>query len=212
MTHHPAITLSRSFGSGGTQVGFLAARQLNWRFCDRRILSQAARALGIPIERLANQEERPSGFLEQLLNLTAFASPEVPYTPPLELPIYSRELFEAERSVMLHLLDRAPAVIVGRGGFFALNDRPNTLHVRIQADVAYRARYLVEYGYAPHVDAAQEMVVKSDRNRSAFIREISGREWADPQNFDLVLDISRIGLEGCATQVVEAAKHHCKHA
>ena len=208
---HPAITLSRTFGSGGTEVGFLVAQRLSWRFCDRRILSQAAKALGVPPERLRCQEERPCGFLEQVLNLTAFASPEVPYTPPLELPIYSKELFEAERSVMLRLLEQAPAVIVGRGGFFALKDRPATLHVRIQADAAYRARYLVEHGHAADLEAARQAVENSDRDRTAFTHEISGRDWWDPHNFHLVLDISQQGLEDCVDQIVAAAKLQLGH-
>ena len=200
---HPAITLSRTYGSGGSQVGFLVARRLSWRFCDRRILRQAALDLNVPIERLRFQEDRPSGFLEQLMNLTAFASPEVPFAPPLELPIYSRELFEAERSVMLRLLEHAPAVILGRGGFFGLKERPNTFHVSIQADLAYRVHFLLEHKIAPNEELARKAIERSDRDRSAFIRDISGLEWRDPRNFDLVLDISRDGLESCVEQIRE---------
>jgi cytidylate kinase len=211
MAHHPVITLSRAFGSGGTEVGFRVARQLSWRFCDRRILGQAARALGVPLERLRCQDERPCGFLEQLLSLTSFASPEVPYAPPLDLPVYSRELFDAERSVMLRLLEQAPAVIVGRGGFFALKDRPSTLHVRIQADASYRARYLLEHGYATDLNAARHAVEQSDRDRTAFIHDISGLDVRDPLNFDLVLDIAQEGLEGCVAQIAKEAKHRFAH-
>lgn len=205
---HPAITLSRTYGSGGSQVGFLVARRLSWRFCDRRILRQAALDLNVPIERLRFQEDRPSGFLEQLMNLTAFASPEVPFTPPLELPIYGRELFEAERSVMLRLLEHAPAVILGRGGFFGLKDRPNTFHVSIRADLAYRIHFLLEHKIAPNQELARKAIERSDRDRSAFIRDISGLEWRDPQNFDLVLDISCDGLESCVEQIANG--YHSK--
>ena len=205
MTPHPAITLSRTFGSGGTEVGFLVARQLGWRFCDRTILRQTAQALGLPSASLRYREERRCGFLERLLNLIAVASPEVPFTPPVELPIYSRDLFEAERKVMHCLVDNASAVLVGRGGFAALKDRPLVLNVRIQADLPFRKQFLVDRKKAQDGESALKAIEISDRNRAAFIREVTGLDWQDPKNFDLVLDTSRDGIAGCAERIVEEA-------
>ncbi len=203
MTDHPAITISRTLGSGGTEVGFLAARQLGWRFCDRTILRQAAQTLSIPMTSLRHQEERPCGFLERLLNFIAVASPEVPFAPPLDLPIYSRELFEAERNVMLCLAKNAPAVFMGRGSFIALRDRPNTLHVRIEADLSFRIRFLLERGKMKDEASAREAIKASDRNRAAFIREISGLDWQDPRHFNLVMDTSKDGIDACAARIVK---------
>jgi CMP/dCMP kinase len=201
----PAITISRTLGSGGTQAGYLAARKLGWRFCDRRILREVARATGIPAASLRYQEERRCGFLEQLLSLIAVASPEVPFLPPVDLPVYSRELFEAERRVMRQLVQNAPAVLVGRGGCIALKAHPAVLHVCIQADLPFRTRFLVEHGKATDAAAALKLIKTSDRNRAAFIREISGLDWQDPANFDLVLDASRDGIAGCADRIAEEA-------
>lgn len=205
MAHPPAITLSRTLGSGGTEVGLRVARQLGWRFYDRRILRRAAEAMQLPVSALRVQEERPSGFLEQLLRFTALASPEIPYAPPLELPVYSRELFEVERSIMQELVARESAVVVGRGGFIALKDRPATLHVRIQASLEFRIQRLLARGKAPDADAARQIILDSDRDRTAFFREIADLEWGDAQNFDLVLDPSQCGLEACAQQIVTEA-------
>lgn len=131
MTHHPAITISRMLGSGGTRIGLSVARQLGWRFCDGRILRQAAQELNMPLASLREQEEHSCSFLEYLLTMSAFASPEVPYTPPPDLPVYSKDIFEVESGIMRRLVERESAVLVGRGGFIALKDRPTTLHLRI---------------------------------------------------------------------------------
>ena len=45
-----AITISRQTGSGGTYIGFLAAKKLGFRYLDREILQQAAKELGVPYE------------------------------------------------------------------------------------------------------------------------------------------------------------------
>lgn len=206
MAHPPAITLSRTLGSGGTEVGLLVARQLGWRFYDRRILRRAAEAMQLPVGALRLQEERPFGFLEQLLRFMALASPEVPYIPPLELPAYSSDLFEVERSIMLELVAEHSAVIVGRGGFIALKDCPATLHVRVQASLEFRIQHLLERGKARDAEAARQIIQRSDRDRTAFFREIADLEWQDPKNFHLVLDPSLCGLEACAKRIVEEAQ------
>jgi len=206
MAAFPAITLSRTLGSGGTEVGLRVARQLGWRFYDRRILRGAAEAMQLPVSALRHQEERPFGFLEQLLRLTALASPEVPYTPPLELPAYSTELFDVERSIMLELVAQHSAVLVGRGGFLALKDRPATLHVRIQASLEFRIQRLLDRGKAADAEAARRAIQTSDRDRTAFFREIADLEWQAPRNFHLVLDPSISGLEACVERIVEEAE------
>jgi cytidylate kinase len=207
MTHHPALTISRTLGSLGTEVGFLAARQLGWHFCDRRILRLAAEALGQPVASLAHQEEHACGFLEQLSRIFAFGSPESPYTPALDMPIYGRDLYELERKLILRMVEHAPSVIVGRGGFIALKGRPDTLHVRIKADRPFRIKALLDKHQAATPEAAARAIDASDRNRSAFLREITGLDWMDTTPFQLVLDTSRDGVDGCVRQLVEAVRH-----
>jgi cytidylate kinase len=203
MPANPVVTLSRSLGSGGTEVGFMVARRLGWAFCDRRILRLAAEAMGHPASGLAHLEERQCGFLEQMMNIIGFGSPEACYTPLLTLPIYSSELFNLERQVMLKLAARAPSVLVGRGGFCALRQRPATLHVSIRADLDFRIQHLVARGKAADPATARKAIAVSDRDRAAFIRAISGLDWQDPGNFDLVLDASGIGLEVCVERLLE---------
>lgn len=206
MDPHPAITISRTLGSGGTEAGLLVARRLGWPFCDRRILRMAAGASGSTVAGLARQEERPSGFLEQVMNILGFGSPEAPYTPMLELPMYSRDLFQLERQVMRELVERAPSVIVGRGGFVALRDLPQALHVSIDADRDLRIQSLVRRGKQPDLEAARKAVEVSDRGRAGFIKDISGLDWHDPRNFDLVLDLSRGGLDAGVEAIVAEAR------
>lgn len=207
MTPHPAITVSRTLGSGGAYIAYRVAQRLGWRCCDRTILRTAAESLGLEPSDLDRQEERPENFLDRLLRMLPLASPEVPYVPPADLPVYCAELFGRERLVMQELLASGPAVIVGRGGFIALKDRPATLHVHIKASLDFRIHRLLKTGMAASADAARQALAASDRDRSAFIKAISGRSWDDPRNFDLVLDASQAGLEGCEAAILAAAEH-----
>ncbi|HJW73915.1 MAG TPA: cytidylate kinase-like family protein [Geothrix sp.] len=206
MTLPSAITVSRMLGSGGTRIALSVARQLSWHFCDGRILRQAARELNVPLASLREQEERSSGFLEYLLSMSAFASPEVPYAPPPELPVYSKDIFEVESDIMRRLVERESAVLVGRGGFIALRDRPATLHVRIEAGLDYRIRHLLATGKAADAGAALRAIKISDHNRTEFCRQAAGIEWTDRRPFHLVLNTEETSPEQCVQEIVAEAR------
>ena len=205
MSVHPAITISRTLGSGGTPIAYHVAQALRWRYCDRSILRLTAAALGRDPADLAPGEGRSGTFLEDLFRVLAFASPESPFTPSPERPLYGPELFASESVIMRQLVEHAPAVLVGRGGFVALAGRPATLHVHIQAGLEFRIRRLLETRRAFSAEGARQAIKASDRDRARFIRAISGREWQDPGNFNLVLDSSREGLAGCEARILELA-------
>ncbi len=205
MTWFPAITVSRTLGSGGSLIAYQVARKLGWRYCDRSILHHTAQALGLDAVALSQQEERPDRLWENILCLLGTGTPEAPYAPPPDLPVYSKDLFAQESRIMARILDREATVLVGRGGFAAFQGRPLTLHVHVQADLEFRARRLVDIGRAANPKEAQKLIHASDRDRAGFIRDISGRDWMDPANFDLVLDPSRDGFPACEQRVLDAA-------
>jgi hypothetical protein len=201
----PAITISRGLGSEGTEIAFLASRKLGWRFCDRRILRMAAEATGHSVAGLSRSEERPCGWKDWVMAVLGQGSPEAPWGPLVELPVYSKDLFAIQKELILRLVEHAPSVIVGRGAFIALKGRPGTLHVSIHAALEYRVASLVRRGKAANAQEARDAIEASDRNRAGFIRAISGQDWKDPRLFGLQLDPSRDGPEACLERLVAEA-------
>jgi len=205
MIRIPAITVSRTFGSGGSLIAYRVAQKLGWRYCDRAILRRAAEAMGLDVGELGAQEERPDRLWENILCLLGTGSAEAPFSPPLELPVYSQVLFRQESAIMARILEQEPAVLVGRGGFVALRGRPATLHVHVQADMEFRVRRLMETGRAGNPRDALKLAQASDRDRAGFIRDISGRDWLAPRNFHLVVDPGRDGYEACEQAILALA-------
>lgn len=205
MTHHPAITVSRTLGSGGALIAYRVAQRLGWRYCDRSILRQTAEALALDYSDLNLQEEKPPDFLDSIFRLLPAASPEAPYTPPADFPLYGTEIFALECRLMKQILKESPAVIVGRGGFIALRDRPDTIHIHIHAHIEFRIRRLVDTGRADSERDGREQIRLSDEKRRAFIKAISGCDWTDARNFDLVLDPGDIGFDSCVSAIIIAA-------
>jgi cytidylate kinase len=193
MTEKKAITISRQTGSNGTYIGYLAAKKLGFRYLDREILQQAANEMGIEPQMLENYDGRSVPLLERIINSFCFGTPEMPGVPSFRKPIYDKDLFALQSNIIKRITNQCNAVIVGRGGFYILKDRPETIHVFVHAPFDYRVERIMKEQKMEE-KAARAMVQESDRTRTKFIRDILGIDWTDARNFHLCLDSSIISL------------------
>ena len=137
-----AITVSRQMGSGGTYIGFELAKALGFSYVDREILRRAASLLNRDAASLEGYEGRSSGFIQNFLRTFAYGTPET--YAPTEPPVYDRDLFILESKIIREIVDEHDAVIMGRGGFRVLKNRPNTVHLFIHAPRDYRVDRMME--------------------------------------------------------------------
>src|SRR5712692_8533449 len=73
----PVITITRQYGSGGSDIAQLVARGLGWTVIDNQFVDEVARLAGLPTDEVAQREERAPGLLERLARTLAVASPEL---------------------------------------------------------------------------------------------------------------------------------------
>ena len=204
---HRTITLSRQMGSGGSYIGRLAARELGFAFIDREVLRLAAERLGTEMSQLEHRDERSSSLIENLLRGFFLGAPEVPATfRHLKPPVYDRDLFSLECRIMNEIADRYSAVIIGRGGFFALRDRPagSVTRVFIHAPLEFRVHRVMKARNIPEAEA-RSAIEECDRGRSRFIRDMTGVEWTDAKNYHLCIDSSVAGFPRCVEMIVGMA-------
>jgi cytidylate kinase len=104
------ITISKQMDSGGTYIGYLAAKELGFRYLDREILLQAANKLGIQPDILEGYDGRSTSLIENIVQSFCFGTPETSYLPPFGRPVYNKELFVLESKIMKEVADRRSAV------------------------------------------------------------------------------------------------------
>src|SRR5256712_7999522 len=73
----PVITVTRQYGSGGSDVARLVAERLGWELVDNQFVEEVARRAGVPPAGVAQREERAPGLLERLARPPAVAPPEM---------------------------------------------------------------------------------------------------------------------------------------
>ena len=96
-------------------------------------------------------------------------------------------------------------VIVGRGAGFVLRDRPDVFRVFLRAPDGARAKVLMARLGLSEDDARRKMH-ETDSNRAAYIRQLYGRDWCDPDEYDLIVNTGRISYQATAELILRGLK------
>jgi cytidylate kinase len=189
---HPFIAVSRQAGAGGEQIARQLGARLAWRVFDKELLDYLAEQCRLDARSLELLDEtKVSWFDESVLNLI---QPRL-----ISQDDYVRRLV---RIVVLGLLD-GPAVLVGRGTGAVL-PRAGGLSVRVVAAVGDRLARIRDAGSLDE-KAARRVVTETDTARREFVRRHFHVDPDDPLQYDLIVNTSRVGVEGAAEIVLAAA-------
>lgn len=188
------ITVSRMFGTGGRTIGKALAEALNVPYYDKNVIQLVADETGFHPDYVAERgEHAPSkmGLGYGILGRDAQG--------------ISNEdlLWSAQCHVIKSLAENGPSVIVGRCADYLLADRDDVLHVFIYADHEFRAKYIVEH-YGETTKKPARRIAEQDKKRRLNYRYCTGREWGDPNNYHLVLNSGKLGIENTVKLILEA--------
>jgi cytidylate kinase len=178
------VTISREFGSAGSEVAGKAALLLGYHLVDKAAIGRILAGYGlIDFEKTYESE---SGIW------SSFDSRQRTIVSMLE-----RIAFAVAR--------HGHSVVLGRGSYVVLAGTPGVLNVRLRAPFDWRVdRVMKEEG----IDRAkaETMVREGDKVRSSFVSAIYGIRWDSMDHFDLVIDSSKISPDKAAAWIAEAVK------
>ena len=202
----PVITISRMFGSGGSEVAARVASELGWTLLDNALVERVAARLGrTPVEVQAIEERVPSRA-ERLADALALGSPEI-VSPALSAPLPPTEerLLEVTEHVINDAVARGPVVLVGRGAQSSLAQRSDALHVFCYAPKpALVNRVFEREGITP--EAAARRVEETNKRREQYVRRYWHRSWLAPENYHLCVNTDWLGIDGTASLIVRVAE------
>lgn len=201
-----AVTISREYGSGGSEIAARLARRLGWQLIDHSIVERVARALGTSQEEAEAYDEHAEGMLAWLLNCLQYIDPAfAAYAPPGGAP--ADEVYRgAVDRVVRAAAARGQVVIVGRGAQVLLAGRRDVLRVRIIAPLEQRITWVVR---REGVDrkAAAARIRKIEHERTRYLEAEYHSKPEEAHLYDLVLNTASLD-PASATNVICLALNH----
>lgn len=199
------ITIGRQYGSGGNEIGRKLAGELGIDFYDKNILRMNSDESGIKESYFHLADEKAGGRL--LYRIVANLTPELG-EPSFGSDLVSADnLFRFQSAVIKKLAEEVSCVIVGRCADYVLEDMENVDLVRVfvYADFDSRIeRVKNKELYAP--EDVKKNVKRIDKERRNYYRYYTGRSWADPENYDLLINTSAAGIKGSVRLIEEYLK------
>lgn len=197
------VTISASYGAGGSVIAPAVAKRLGVPFLDRAVpATEAAATSAAAAPEAAGDEERTEGIITRVL--ARFAAVPDPVTGGvLGEPGGTRDADLRQRvEARVREFARTDGVVLGWGGTLIVKA---AFHVRLDGPVEARVRrgMLIE-----DLDeaTARDRLADTDRVRSLYVRRIFGRDWRDPELYHLVLDSTALEQDSCAELVADAAR------
>jgi cytidylate kinase len=201
----PILTLSRLYGSGGSEVAALAAKQLGWSLLDNAVVDAVATRMGLSIAEVRDREERVPSLVERLTSAMAMGSQEWASPIAAAKRPTDEQLIEVTRHILEEAIARGPVVVVGRGAQEMLAEREDALHVFCYAPrKALIARTMEREGLG--AEEAARLVDSTNKERDQWVRLHWERDRRAHENYDLSVNTERLGIEGAAQLVVSAAR------
>lgn len=196
------ITIGRQYGSAGHEIGEKVAEHFNIRFCDKAILTRAAKESGFCEEMIQNHDERPNNsFLYNLVMDTySFGYNSSSF---VDMPI-SHKVFLAQFDAIKSFADEGPCVIVGRCADYALADYKNVINLFIYSDDEFKVNYIREHD--PEItttEKARELYLKKDKQRQSYYNYYSSKKWGRAESYDLCINSAKLGIDGTVKLIIQ---------
>jgi cytidylate kinase len=199
----PVVTVSATYGTGGSRIARAVADELGVPFVDRAIPGAVAAELGLSLpDAEAHDDAGPRG-LERVMRSLAAVGPVSGVD--FRTDFGDRAFCDATEAVICRHAESSGGVILGRAGAVVLRDRPRTLHVRLDGPVGRRVERAMALEDIDRATAERRRR-ENDTARAAYVRVFYGADAADPALYHLVLDSTALATDACVDVIARAAR------
>jgi cytidylate kinase len=178
----PIITISRGTFSGGKELAECLAQKLGVPCLSREVIVEAAQQYGASEGELSAALNQAPSLLDRLKR--------------------DREHYLAYiRAVLCQHARNGDFVYHGHAGHHLLAGVRHVIRVRVVADITYRVNAAMSRLNLTSRQA-EAHIKKVDDERRKWTRFLYGVGWEDPSNYDVVLNLEYLGIDGACRAVV----------
>lgn len=165
------ITIARSYGSGGKEIGKELAKALGINYYGREIfeISHGDDAAVYSVD----DESIHNSSLEEM-----------------------DAIFKRQAETIRNIAEKESCVIVGRCADYVLRDMDNLVRVYLYAPVRDCMRRVIRL-YELNPEDAKSLVHSMNKTRGDYYEHNTGQSWSDPTHYDLCLNTSGLSVQEC---------------
>jgi len=193
----PVITISREFGCPSKKIACDLTDAINkkrksdkWCWVSKEILAESADQLGLhPDEIQYVFDYKKKGIVEEII------------------AAQTRKYYRSDKKirntigkVIKRIAETGNVIIVGRGGAAIANDIKNSLHIKLIADIKWRAKNVGKIRDM-NIDDAIKFTLDYDKKRKIFLDYYWGKP-SDHSIFDLIYNCSTMSSEEIVTSII----------
>ena len=204
------VTISASYGAGGSIIAPAVAEQLDLPLVQRPISSNVAAHMAGAL-REALDDERPQRSIGRLFSTTVrLLSQGTYFAVPLMVEEEDEVRIQLEAG-MKEAERRGGQVALAPGARFVIGDLPNALHVRLDGPAERRWQRAAEIEQVD-IATARTRQRETDEARSLYVRHIYHAHWDDPVLYHLLVDTTALPIETSVELIVAAARARFEQA
>jgi cytidylate kinase len=182
----PVVIISAESYCQSEEIARKVAQGLGYECIGREVLSEASRRYQIPEEKLREAFRNHSSLMGKLSNTR----------------IRNLAYFQA---ALTSALMKDNVVYHGEAGHMLVSGVSHVLSVRLMADQEERVALKMEQERLPE-KKARELLLKEKEHRQKWFLSVFGMDGLESGRYDLVINVTQIGLERAASIIVETAR------
>lgn len=179
------LTISKEFGSGGTQIGQSVAKLLNYEYIPLKKIHEEAKRSGKQWERAVEDYAGGASSLWERFDWSFMG------------------FVALSQSIIFQYALKDNVVIMARGGNVLMRDTPYCVRVRVTAPFENRVETIAQREDISK-DLARMIVKKGDRELALAVNQMYGKEWDNPETYDFIFNTAQQSLDDVANTVKDA--------
>lgn len=194
------ITIGRTFGSGGRELGRRLAERLGIGFYDKQLLVQAAGNAGYNLEYFERNDERAPRIMG---GFVPFSMGFYPMAWMGDNLAGSDGIYKAQCDFMHALAETESCVIVGRSADYVLRDVPNVINIFVHAPEDDCVRRVVDRLECKSAEEARVLIERTNKLRANFYNFYTDKRWGAACSYDLTVDSSALPMDALTDFVAD---------
>lgn len=189
---HFVINIGCEYGSGGPDIGRMVADEMGIKYYDRDLVDKVVQSLDVDkslVERADTGESVKYEFETSLgpryANLT-------------------NKVISEQFEVIRQLADKSSCVIIGRCANYILRERDDVLNVFVYASMEKKIAHIMASRSVPRKEA-EKLVKYNDDMLASRYRYVTGADWGERTERDMLIDSGKLGLEKAARLILTLA-------